>query len=217
MPKSFTDWQNKILTQDNAERIDGDVGSFDFATAETILVAALGPGGVYSDPASYGAIGMAQGVSVAQSRQVQQAWEIGSAGTVIIPSRKVSIQLNISKLMVEGNNLIKATHGRSTNGYDVNTIGYHWDKRAENDTENQAQERSGDFYINLASNFFMHPTTLAIFMYDMDANALGAFALINCYLQSHQYQFSAQQTILVENCSFKPTAIKGISVYAAKA
>lgn len=79
-------------------------------------------------------------------------------------------------------------------------------------TTNSFPSKPGRFFINLASEFFNKPAGLGFVLYDMQQQPYGAFYLEECYIQSHTFSVSAQQTVLMENVSMRSNKILPLSV-----
>jgi len=66
------------------------------------------------------------------------------------------------------------------------------------------------FFINLSSSFFNRPTGLGFVLYDMENQPYGGFYLENCYIQAHTFSVASQQTVLVENVSFRASSVSAM-------
>ena len=66
------------------------------------------------------------------------------------------------------------------------------------------------FFINLSSSFFNRPTGLGFVLYDMENEPYGGFYLENCYIQAHTFSVASQQTVLVENVSFRASSVSAM-------
>jgi len=68
------------------------------------------------------------------------------------------------------------------------------------------------YFSNLGSSFFNRPTGLGFAMYDGEGQPYGGFYLENCYLQTYSFSVASQQTILMEQVSFRASSILPIKI-----
>lgn len=68
------------------------------------------------------------------------------------------------------------------------------------------------YFSNLGSSFFNRPTGLGFAMYDGEGQPYGGFYLENCYLQTYSFSVASQQTILMEQVSFRASSIRAINI-----
>ena len=67
-------------------------------------------------------------------------------------------------------------------------------------------------HLEIASEFFNKSLGLGCVLYDMQQQAYGGFYLEECYIQSHRFSASAQQTVLMEDVGIRCSALKPISI-----
>jgi hypothetical protein len=67
--------------------------------------------------------------------------------------------------------------------------------------EDQIGDNPGRFWSNLSSSIFNKPIGLGIILYDMEGQPYGGSYLEHCFIQSHNFGVSANQTILAESIS----------------
>jgi hypothetical protein len=82
----------------------------------------------------------------------------------------------------------------------------------KNENNDKDTPRPGYFFINLASSFFNRPTGIGFVLYDMEGNPYGGMYLENCYIQAHTFSVASQQTVLVENVSFRASSVKTMDI-----
>ncbi|MBC8436891.1 hypothetical protein H8D85_01055 [bacterium] len=203
-------WEDNFgLKAVNGKGINGA----NFLSSESVLVCA-GPA-IFKNVNSLTPIGFVENASVNQSKQLQQLFEIGSRKPFIIPGR-TQVSASLSRVLFNGASLMKVLY----NNGDVSTYAPELadmpieHKPASGDfqeIENTAGAFEGDFYINLASEFFNAPVGLAFVMRDMKQDAYEGFFLEECWIQGHQFSMAAQQTVLLENVSMRATGVIPIS------
>lgn len=225
LEQRLTDWKSTFLT-DNVQKID-DTGNFlssesvvifsgppTFAAADAVTAAELVP------------IGLVQNASVSQGRQVQQIYEIGSRKPIMVPGR-AQIQLQLSRVLFDGPSLAKVVNVRPVGDANIlstpaTSAGEGIASQLDDPTDPfpdaddavdfvSATDTNGDFWINLASSAFNKPLGLGFALYDMQEESYGGFYLENCYARNHNFNISAQQTVLAETMSFICTQLRPLS------
>ena len=137
------------------------------------------------------AIGMVQGFSASQGKPLQPLMAIGS-GRQFYAAGKAQTQWSITRLFVNGRNLLKALyHNAETAGIDVSKF----------DDPAAAASSNENFWINLDSELFLIPFGLAFFFRDKVHNKLGAFYMELCAIQSWSIQVAAGGNTIAENVS----------------
>ena len=199
MANTIENWTDNF-GPNHVQPLDGLFGKgTGYLSSESIVVCAAGAD--YSESSAnlvkkLHPIGLVENAAVQQSKQLQQLFEIGSRRPFFVPGR-VQISATLARVMFNGPSLLKVIYNKIPQGdFTVNDD----DKPGE-----------GDFYINLASEFFNHPLGLAFLARDMDKGGYGGFFLEECFVQGHQFSVAAQQTVLLENCSLRAAAIHPIS------
>ena len=191
-----------------------------FLSSESVLVCAAPSEFVdaTANPVSnFIPIGLVENAAVQQSKQLQQLFEIGSRKPFFVPGR-VNISSNLSRVLFNGPSLLKALYKFNNAGSMANyaqgeeALGYDGAAAAGGITTTDGNSTyAGDFYINLASEFFNAPIGLAFLMRDMEQEAYAGFHLGGCFIQGHQFSMAAQQTVLLENVSLRATTVTPIS------
>lgn len=133
-------------------------------------------------------LGMVQNFQVGQNIPVQPMMAIGS-GRAFYLTGKPQGSVAIARLFCSGRNLLRAlmTNARQ-NGINPSTL----DDRA-------ATSSTDTFYANMDSELFRVPLGLACYFYNKMHNALGAFYLELCQIQSWSMGFGAGQNMILEN------------------
>ena len=230
--KNLNDWRQNIATE-SVQNNDGTFGG-DFLSSET-LVLFSGPASLSSTDGinDMVPIGLTQSVQVSQQKQIQQLFEIGSKKPYFIPGRNI-IGGGIGRVLFDGPSLMYSMYLRKkvrtdvakinpnvpawvsdqgpqdhpTDFPDLNggvTLGGEGDVTFKTDNANEAPNY---FFMNLSSSFFHRPTGLGFVLFDSENQPYGGFYLENCYIQSHAFSVSSQQTILMEQVSFRAPSIR---------
>jgi len=231
--KTLNQWVEKF-SSDHAQPLDTTAG--DFLSSEAVVLLS---GPAKYDAALTAAnlipIGLVQNVQVTQAKQIQQLFEIGSKLPFFIPGR-TTVQVGMARVLFDGPSLMNALYVWSNDGSNLYvpsiseidtptsdptapfdgtpvTVG---DSSAilVGSTSNgfDQQATTGEFFINLASEFFNKPSGLGVVLYDMQQQAYGGFYLEECYIQSHRFSASAQQTVLMEDVGIRCTALRPLSI-----
>lgn len=233
---NLNDWKTQFLSEHVQSQ---NVKGADFLSSETVVVVSGPPTLSEVDTPNLVPIGLVQNVSVAQQKQLQQIFEIGSRKPFFVPGRTI-ISAGISRILFDGPSLMYAMYvSKSTGGKgtDVNMPAYNVPVNGteapvapldgfapvtgvdatDNFSSNAHLKNNptdtatpGLFFVNLASGFFNRPLGLGFVLYDGEQQAYGGLYLEGCYVQSHQFNIASQQTILVENVSLRCTAIRPI-------
>lgn len=171
----------------------------DFLSAESTVICA-GPPTLGSDIQQVVPVGLVQNAQITQNKQIQQLFEIGSRKPFFIPGRTL-IQLGMSRVLFDGASLMRALYEISANSTD----NYAADEVTP--TEPYTATESGQFYINLASEFFNRPLGLAFILHDGQNEKYGGFYLEDCYVQTHGMSLASQQTVLLENVGIRASTL----------
>lgn len=225
--KKLEQWLEKF-TSEHTQPLDTEAG--DFLSSESVVLLSGPPKLDQGNPPSnLIPIGLVQNVQVTQAKQIQQLFEIGSKLPFFIPGR-TTVQVGMARVLFDGPSLLQALYVFNEGGSELyvpaiseatttlSNPGEPFNLVGENpvqvgtieagfDTTNNAE-----FFINLASEFFNKPLGLACVLYDMQQQAYGGFYLEECYIQSHRFSASAQQTVLMEDVGIRCTALRPISI-----
>ena len=145
-------------------------------------------------------IGMVQNMSVQQQRPVQPMQAVGSSRSFFVAG-KSSISFNMSRLMVNGRNLLRALYTQAVQSkIDVS-------KFDEPPVRSDGNEK---FFLNLDSELFYIPIGLAVLFRSVSHDTVGAFYIELAMLNSWSVQFSAGQAMVMENVSGLADRIKPI-------
>lgn len=222
--KQLLDWQERF-TSEHVQSLDTTAG--DFLSSESVVL--------LSGPAKLGnyipnnliPVGLVQNTQVTQAKQIQQLFEIGSRQPFFIPGR-TTVQVSMARVLFDGPSLLQALYAFADGTkVVVPTIGEQDGEYSNpglpfNGAEDPVQigtlgagfddTTTGEFFINLASEFFNKPLGLGVVLFDMQQEVYGGFYLEECYIQNHRFSASSQQTVLMEDVSIRCTAIRPISV-----
>lgn len=209
----LSNWKKKFLT-DHVQEIDTD-GKF--LSGESVVLFAGPP---KLDPLGLQdlyPIGLVQDFQLQQSKDIQQIFEIGSRLPILIPGR-TQTSASASRILFDGASLMKAAYtvpngsgdtanpvipGARLSEGELNqpTAPFQTD---EGDIEANS-EATGDFFINLASNYFNKPVGLGLAMHNMNRGGYGGVYLERVYFRAHQFRVGANQTVLAESVSLLVT------------
>ncbi len=178
-------------------------------------------------------IGLVQQAQISQNKQLNQVYEVGGRLPFYIPAR-VTVNASLSRVVFDGPSLFYALYrvNDSGNQTDATTVPEYNDfysggaPKAANsptfpypedgsiaDTSNLAQKDNnpGLFWTNLASTIFNKPLGLGFILYDMEGEPYGGVYLEKCFVRSHNFGISANQTVLAENVSLAATKLRPMS------
>jgi hypothetical protein len=192
-----------------------DLGSVSNIISSESIVVLAGPPKL-SENADYNQIlipvGLVENATVTQNKQMQQLWEIGSRQPYFVPGRTF-IQAGLTRVMFDGQSLLKAMYQMDTasNWPEIDTSqdeipGFPYTPDAATTDER------GQFFINLASQFFNNPLGLGFVIKDQEEDNYGGFYLEECYVQNHQFTVQANQTVVLENSGLRATKIVPIEI-----
>jgi hypothetical protein len=226
--KTLQTWIDKF-TSDHAQPLDTTAG--DFLSSEAVVLLS-GPPKLDSaiTPTNLIPIGLVQNVQVTQAKQIQQLFEIGSKLPFFIPGR-TTVQVGMARVLFDGPSLMQALYVYNNGGSELYIPAISGDVGTATSNPGQPFNTAGEdpvvigtkeggfettnnaeFFINLASEFFNKPLGLGCVLYDMQQQAYGGFYLEECYIQSHRFSASAQQTVLMEDVGIRCTALRPISI-----
>jgi hypothetical protein len=229
-------WESNSVQNNNAT-FGGD-----FLSSESLVVFAGPPAYSSADYTTMVPIGFVQSVQVSQQKQIQQLFEIGSRKPFFVPGRNVigggigrilfdgpslMYALYLRKAGADNTGLINpsaADGGPWTTiksaDYPTNPLpipggvdaGLGGEVPVSFKGANAAQPLPNYYFSNLGSSFFNRPTGLGFAMYDGEGQPYGGFYLENCYLQTYSFSVASQQTILMEQVSFRASSILPIKI-----
>ena len=227
--KTFADWSAAAYWQTNhvqPDNFDGDLTEEDsfsnenFITSESIVICSCTT--TETGTLSMIPIGLLEQAVVAQNRQTQELFEIGSRESYFIPGRSY-VQMTLARVMFNGPSLLKVISARGNSSALPSATTIHgnpaapWPAGANEDTSMLNEDASGwdaeygNFVINLASDFFNRPIGLGVLIRDSENDAYGGFVLQNCYVQSHQFSVAGQQTVIMENAQIRASRLLPIT------
>ena len=163
-------------------------------------------------------IGVVENFGMSQNRQLQRMFEIGSKRSYFIPGRTIG-SLSLGRVLFFGPSLLRVMYayyptnkfGISSNvanplsdGISTKDLGNRTpqvlDKPGFGATQND-RALNADFWVNLASDLFDHPTGLLVYLRDAQNEAYGAFYLEDVNLQAHQFNVNASSVLVAEGTS----------------
>jgi hypothetical protein len=136
-------------------------------------------------------LGMVQQFNVGHNRPTQPMQMIGSGRTFFL-SGKGQITFNIGRLWLNGRNLLRALYTSAlANGLDVQSF----------DEAPVRRDNDEQFYLNLDSELFYIPFGMAVLFRSVAHDAVGAFYIELCMLNSWSTGIAAGQNLVMEQVS----------------
>lgn len=166
-------------------------------------------------------IGTTDAIQISNSTNVVQLWEVGSKVPYIVRGHTVT-QLNLSKVLFNGDTILAAltkgidsegaagaqgiefTAAAASSAYVGTDVGGPGGLFKMTPTDG---EKSGRFYLNLASQFFNKPFGLALLFKDSDNNYVAAFYAENCAIQNDTMTIQGQNLLIMESASVRTTGL----------
>lgn len=136
------------------------------------------------------AIGHLQGAQFSQSKPTQPMMAIGSGRSFFV-SGKAQGQCNLSRLFVNGRNLLRVLYHNARRG--SLKVGQMDDKAA--------LKSSSQYYVNLDSELYLVPFGLAVMFRDKVHDLLGSFYVELSMITSYAIGVSAGQNMIMEQTS----------------
>ena len=139
-------------------------------------------------------VGMIQNMNIGHNRPVQPMQMLGSGRTFFLAG-KGQITFNIGRLWVNGRNLLRVLYHQAVrNELDVTRFG-------EPPVSAPGGSRTEQFWLNLDSELFYIPFGLAVLFRSVAQDAVGAFYIELCMLNSWSTAFAAGQNLIMEQVS----------------
>lgn len=182
-----------------------DDASFTAAHPNNTMVLAgparLPAGGVGADFASVMLpVGMVAQMGVSCSKPLQPMQALGSGRTFFLTG-KGQVSFNIARLWVNGRNLMRALYTNAKqSGIDVTKFG-------DEPVAERGDEKS---WLNLDSELFYIPFGMCVIVRSVSQDAITAFYIELCMLNSWNTSFGAGQNMIMENVSGMADRIKPI-------
>ena len=126
-------------------------------------------------------IGVGENFGVNQTKQMNRLMEIGSALHYMVPGHVIG-QANLGRVVYNGRSLLNVLY-------------------AAGDYTTPKTSPGDNFWNNIASDVFNTPFGLLVYMMDNNLIPYAAMYLEQNYIQGHQIQFQAQNTIITEATS----------------
>ena len=177
-------------------------------------------------------VGLVQQAQLSQNKEINQVFEIGGRLPFFVPGRVV-VRASLARVLFDGPSLFYALYRSSEGGSPENvsvrvpTIDQFSNEPgslniptkpypaegsiADAPDAAAADANPGRFWTNLASSLFNKPIGLGFILFDMAGNPYGGAYLEGCYVQSHTFGVSANQTVLAENVTLTATRLRPLS------
>ena len=180
MPQTILDCITRLGTKTH---VDPSLGNRPTIRVESVLLAARTQQS--EEPFSltqFIPIGLVQGASIQQKKNIAQLYELGSHQSYMIPGR-TSIMASLNRVFLDGNSLMRVLYGDEE--MDLEDSGF--------------SSLGGDIIINLASELLNNSCDLLFLFFDIDNIPLGGFYLEDSFIFQHQLTFSAENVIIAES------------------
>lgn len=172
-------------------------------------------------------IGLVQGFAQSQNKQTNRLYEIGSKRAYFIPGRLFA-NFTLSRTVFFGPSLLRMLYALAPiNGLDGGKLGDFGTALDSGETttipptgvpeysalfpDDKLKNAPGfggapgevnrDFYMNLNSELFNAPFGLCVVLKDARDRPYGASYLEDCYVEAHNLQIDASNTVMAENVS----------------
>lgn len=166
-------------------------------------------------------VGVVENIGVAQNRQLQRLFEIGSKRSYFVNGRVVG-QINMARTMFHGPSLMRALYAYYPNaklpaqirGNVPELLDLLGNRFLDAAPTIRNEPGHGDFFINLDSDLFDQPFGLMFMLKDAENRPYGAFYIENAYLNGHQFNVNASSTLIGEAVSIQYDRMVPIDVNA---
>jgi hypothetical protein len=189
---------------------------YGFISAETIVIASLARNTSTGDflNNTYGLddfipIGVIENVNLAQQKNIQQLFEIGSKDSYFVPGRTI-IQVALNRVLLDGDSLMRVMYPTKT-GDSANMDEFDSSVLGTGSPPGTTNSDLPDLWFNLAATFLNKPATLALLFYDDQRTLLGSIVLVDAVVESHNIAIAAAQTVITENVRIRVSKIASLS------
>lgn len=170
-----------------------------FVTGETCLIAVGKP--VLTMNKEIGdliLVGSGQEIQVAQQKQQQFVWEMGSRRGVIVPGRATG-SLTITSMQIHGPSILKALYG-------------YLEEEEILAIKDKPGPEGSNVWLNLNSELFDSPTGIGLMMRDLANEQVASYFFENVYIGGHQFGTGAQTIVIGESVQARYEAIKALPI-----
>jgi hypothetical protein len=148
-------------------------------------------------------IGLVDNIGVAQSKGLQQIFEIGSDRRYFIPGRTVN-SVNMSRVMFDGPSLMKVMYNdyyRAELPYNNPDTPFKTGSpdRTRPGIKLRSQPGFDHTFLNLGSDLFNRPIGLLMLVHNANDEGVAAVYLEYCFIQGHQMNINASSTLFAES------------------
>jgi hypothetical protein len=199
--------------------VQRELDANDFVNAASTLIAAGPPTlaaagdsrlGDDADPAELDEIssfaypiGVLENAAVAQNKQLQRLFEIGSKRSYFITGRNVG-SVTLARTLFHGPNLLRVLYAYYPASL-INPTVVNLLKTNPPDSVNQLKNNPGfaDMFMNLDSDLFDHAFGLMLLFQDQLQKNYGAIYLENAYVNAHQMNISSTSVLVAEGATIQ--------------
>ena len=164
-------------------------------------------------------VGVVESIGLAQNRQLQRLFEIGSKRSYFVNGRNIG-QINLARTMFHGPSLMRAVYAYypasklNVLGLNVANLKPGEDPFSQEAPDIKSAPGYADFFINLDSDLFDQPFGLLFMLIDAEEDRYGAFYIENAYINGHQFSISATSTLIGEAISIQYDRLIPVNVQA---
>ena len=151
------------------------------------------------ESSEFKAVGVIQGYSWSEQREVQRIFELGSDIPYVVPGRTIG-SLNLSRIMINGNDIVNALYdGKNTNGTNAN--------------DPQGGAGNNPETLNSLKDITV-PMDILFVAFSTNGDGKNKYSRVfkNCHIESRQESIGAGQVILAEQCSIIYETIVGVTL-----
>lgn len=147
-------------------------------------------------------IGIVQNFNLSHTRQFNRIFEIGSERSYFISGRTVG-QLGLGRIYYHGASLLRILYAYYQDTIEPTFITPMWpnavSKSMANPHDVVIPPGYENIFLNLASDLFMQPIGLMMYMRDINQDTLGAIYFEACYLPNHTLATDSQGVLIQES------------------
>jgi len=148
-------------------------------------------------------IGVLENAAIAQNKQLQRMFEIGSKRSYFITGRNVG-SVTLARTLFHGPNILRVLYAYYPADLINNTVSDLLSTQAPpSATEIRNNPGYADFFMNLDSDLFDHPIGLMFLFQDQLQDNYGAIYLENAYINAHQLNISSTSVLLAEGATMQ--------------
>jgi hypothetical protein len=148
-------------------------------------------------------IGVLENAAIAQNKQLQRLFEIGSKRSYFITGRNVG-SVTLARTLFHGPNLLRVLYAHYPAAL-INSTTVDLLNTQPPDSVNELKNNPGfaDMFMNLDSDLFDHAFGLMFLFQDQQQKNYGALYLENAYINAHQMNISSTSVLVAEGATIQ--------------